>query len=301
MRIRANKALSVGSILAAGCLWGSMGFFVRTLNRDGLSSMQIVEIRCIVTALLTLCGTVLCCPGRLRIKVRDIWCFIGTGICSVLFFNFCYFRAITVLPISVAAVLLYTAPVFVTILSVWLFKEKLHTRKILAMVLAVAGCVLVSGVWQAFGAVDWSASGLLLGLGAGFGYALYSIFSRFAINRGYHPLTVTVYTFLFASLGGLGLTDWSGIGTAVQNGGFSSVAFWVVYAVLTTVLPYLLYTYGLCRIENSAASVIASIEPVTATVLGLVLFSESPTWQAWIGILLVLTAVFLLSRKGEAR
>lgn len=298
MHKKSKRLLPTLSVLAAGCLWGSMGLFVRTLGAQGLPSMAIVCIRSLVTAALTALFCALFCRQRLRVRLRDLWCFAGTGLCSVLFFNFCYFHSMTVLPLSAAAVLLYTAPVFVTVLSAWLFKERITLRKVAAMVLALLGCVLVSGVLGALGGAAFGAEGVLAGLGAGFGYALYSIFSRFAINRGYHPLTVTVYTFVFASLGSLLLADAAPIGQAVQSGGVQAVLFWVFYAVVTTVLPYLLYTYGLFHIDNSTASVIASVEPVMATLLGLLVFAEVPSVAAAIGMVLVLAAVTVLA-KGE--
>ena len=299
MKQKSKQALAVLCVLASGCLWGSMGVFVRHLNAAGLSAMQIVEIRSIITAVLTLAGTALIRPQLLRIRLRDLWCFAGTGLCSVLFFNFCYFRAMEYMSLSAAAVLLYTTPVFVMLLSALLFREKLSWRKAGACALAVGGCVLVSGV--AGGQTDWSVAGLLLGLGAGFGYALYSIFSRFAINRGYTAVTITVYTFLFAALGGIPLTDFGPVAQTLRTDGAAAVGFWLLYAVLTTVLPYLLYTYGLHGVENSAASVIASIEPVVATLLGLMFFAEWPTPAAVAGMGLVLAAVCLLSLHRRGR
>ena len=299
MRAKNKRALAVLCVLAAGCLWGSMGVFVRHLNAAGLSAMQIVEIRSVITAVLTLAGTAIFRPRLLRIRLRDLWCFAGTGLCSVLFFNFCYFRAMEYMSLSAAAVLLYTAPVFVMLLSALLFREKLSWRKAAACALAVGGCVLVSGV--AGGGTVWSAAGLLLGLGAGFGYALYSIFSRFAINRGYTAVTVTVYTFLFAALGGIPLTDFGPVAQALRAGGAATAGFWLLYAVVTTVLPYLLYTYGLHGVENSVASVIASVEPVVATLLGLLFFTEVPGPAAVIGMGLVLAAVCLLSLHRRGR
>ena len=78
-------------IVSAGILWGSMGLFVRRLNGLGLASMEIVALRSVVTAVLMLLF-LLCFDRRLlQIKWKDIWCFFGTGVCSILFFNFCCF------------------------------------------------------------------------------------------------------------------------------------------------------------------------------------------------------------------
>ena len=117
------KKLAFVFILAAGILWGSMGLFVRRLNSMGLASMDIVALRAAVTLVVLLLYMVLFRRKLLKIRLRDLWCFLGTGICSIVFFNLCYFKAITLTSLSVAAVLLYTAPVIVMVLSYFLFRE----------------------------------------------------------------------------------------------------------------------------------------------------------------------------------
>ena len=170
------------SVITAGCLWGLMGLFTRTLATYGVDSTGAIVLRCGIAALLFAVTLFVRDPKQLRIRLKDIWCFIGTGICSLLFFTYCYFQAITIMDLSTAAVLLYTAPSIVMILSLILFHERITVQKLIALVLAFAGCCLVSLVG---GEHKLSTVGILYGLGAGFGYALYSIFGRCAIDRGY--------------------------------------------------------------------------------------------------------------------
>lgn len=301
MREKRTKPLSsglcAGLVVAAGCLWGTAGLFVRHLNAIGLTAMTIVLLRSAVTALL-LSLVVLCVrPQLFRIRLRDLWCFLGTGIVSVLFFNFCYFSTIQLSSMAVAATLMYTSPVFVMLLSLCLFGERITVRKLVALALAVAGCVLVSGVLGSGGALTPQV--LLLGLGSGLGYGLYGIFSHYALQRGYHSLTVTVYTFLFATLGGLPFLQPAQIRTAVAADGGWLLLWLLCYAVINTVLPFLLYTAALTGMETSKAAVIASVEPVMAALLGLVVFHEVPSLAAAAGILLVLVAVLVLNLGGS--
>ena len=295
---RLSPGLCAAFVAAAGCLWGTTGLFVRHFNAVGLTAMNIVELRGIITAVVMVALTLCIDPQLLRIRLRDAWCFLGTGLFSILFFNFCYFQTIQTSSMAVAATLLYTSPVFVMVLSLWLFGEKLSLKKIAALALALTGCVLVSGVLTGGGL---TLQGFMLGMGAGLGYALYSIFSRFALLRGYHSMTITSYTFIFSTVGGLFFIDLPAIREAVAADGLSLVWLLIAYAVVTTVLPYILYTVGLTGVENSKASVIASVEPVMAALLGLVAFHEIPDLPAVIGILLVLTAVVVLnvSQKKE--
>lgn len=287
------KKLAFVFILAAGILWGSMGLFVRRLNSMGLASMDIVALRAAVTLVVLLLYMVLFRRKLLKIRLRDLWCFLGTGICSVVFFNLCYFKAITLTSLSVAAVLLYTAPVIVMVLSYFLFRERLTGRKILALIMTAAGCVLVTGVLSEADRISWT--GLLTGLGAGLGYALYSIFGRYALERGYHSLTITFYTFFIAAAVSLLLSNGPRVATVVfQSAGM--LAFCCVFGILCTVVPYLIYTIGLKYTENSKASIIASIEPVTATVLGVAVFHERITLAEIAGIALVISALAVCSR-----
>ena len=98
--------------------------------------------------------------------------------------------------LSAAAILLYTSPIWVTLLSALLFYEKLTAAKLAALCMAFGGCVLVSGL----GGGGLTLRGLLLGLGAGLGYGLYSILGSIALRR-YSAFTVTALTFLIAALG----------------------------------------------------------------------------------------------------
>ncbi len=283
------------AVVAAGCMWGSMGLWVRRFSAEGLGSMQILALRAVVA--VAALGIFLPIYNRelLRVRLRDLWCFFGTGVCSLLFFGYCYNQTILLTSLSVAAILLYTAPVIVTVLSFFLFKEAMTRRKLLALLLAFAGCVLVTGVLEGAHAV--SALGILTGLGSGFGYALYSIFSRFALERGYHPLSVTFYTFVFTFVGALPLTDWAPIlGFAVKQPG--NLLYSIAYGIVTTALPYILYTLGLRYVETSRASIMATVEPVVATLIGVFVLRERMTGMNAAGVLLVLVALVVLARDG---
>lgn len=289
------KKLAPIFVLLAGILWGMMGIYVRRLNAAGFTTIEIVAVRSVVTALLLFLVLFFYNREMLKIRIRDIWCFIGTGILSIVFFNYCYFKAITMTSLSVAAVLLYTAPAIVMILSAVFFHEKITAVKLISLVATFIGCILVTGLVGSTESLK--AAGILVGLGAGLGYALYSIFSRFALERGYHSLTISFYTFVFASIGVLPLADVQKIyGACVEDIGM--LGFYLVFALVSTVIPYILYTLGLTALENSKASIIASVEPVAATVLGIVLFHEKMTVNNAIGIVLVLGAIVICTDKS---
>lgn len=278
------------AVLAAGCLWGSMGIFVRRFDSCGVSSMSIVAVRAVFTAVILAAVLFIFDRQLLKVRLKDLWIFIGCGLCSLVFFNFCYFKAITVMPLSVAAILLYTSPIFVMIFSAVFFKEKFTVRKVIAAGISMIGLCFVTGAFSDAGAV--SLKGLLLGLGSAVGYALYSIFSRFAINRGYSPLTMTFYPFVTAAVGSLILADTESV-AEMYKASPMMILFSVLFAAAVSVAPYFLYSWGLKGLENGKAAVIACAEPVAAAVFGVVCFGETLSVMNIAGIVLVLAGIAL--------
>ena len=293
-----NNKTVIGTILIiiAGCFWGSMGIFVRRLGIYGFSSIQIVSIR--VTLAAVIFALVLFIKDRkgFKISLRDIPLFLGLGFGSILFFTICYFTAITMMSLSTAAILLYTSPVWIMLMSIMFFHEKLDRRKITALILAFFGCVLVSGI----SGEGISLAGLFVGLGSGIGYGLYSILGTIALRK-YSPYTVTAYTFIFAAVGSWFICrpiDIFSKFSEAEDMGFL-IVLCCLTALITAVIPFLAYTLGLKSVEASKAGIIATIEPMVATMIGIVVFDEPLTIMSGMGILLILSAVIALNLKHK--
>ena len=285
------------SILAAGSLWGLMGIFVRTLGSLGISSTGAVTVRCCVAAVLFAAVIFATGARQLRIRLKDIWCFLGSGLCSMLFFTYCYFSSMEYIGLSMAAILLYTAPAIVIILSRVIFGERLTGIKLAAVIMAFAGCCFVSG----FGVgASFSLRGFLLGLGAGLGYALYTIFARLAMDRGYSNNTYNFYTCLIAGLGSCLIWD-PAVCFPVMFASWGNLLFCLLTGLVSYFIPYTLYAYGLRGTENGKASIMASVEPVVATLVGLIVYGEGLTLSGGAGIILVLGAVVLLNVGGKRK
>ena len=284
------KKFAPGLVIMAGILWGSMGIFVRRFEAYGLESLDIVAVRAITTTIILFCFLLFYNRSLLKIKIKDLWCFLGTGILSIVFFNYCYFKAITMTSLSVAAVLLYTAPAFVMILSYFLFQEKFTGRKVCALVLTFVGCVFVTGIIGSSQSLE--GKGILIGIGAGLGYALYSIFGRFALDKGYNSFTISFYTFFIAALGVLPICDFEKV-VRVSCSGIKMIGLALLFGFLSTVLAFLLYTAGLKNMDNGKASILASVEPVAATLIGVIFYKETLSVGELFGIVLVLGAIVL--------
>ena len=272
-----------------------MSLFVNYFNNAGIRTVSMVFVRRLITSLFMVLCLAIFNPRLLKIKMRDLWCFLGNGLLSLLTFSFCYFKAIEKSSAATAAVLLYTAPVIVMIFSVFFFKEKVTASKIIACAAAVCGCVLTSGI---IGGGKFSTRGLIYGLCAGFCYALYSIFTRFAMNKGYHPLTVIAYSFSAALLGCLPFTDIPGTFSKV-TANLTIASITVLMGFVSSVIPYFMYTTSLKYIESSKASIIASVELAVAALTGYFAFGQNPGIAGTIGIVLVFSAVIILNIKPK--
>ena len=277
-------------VFAAGSLWGIISLFLKPMLNLGFSQIQTVTLRCLIAAAVLGVYMLIKDKSLFRFKLRDIWCFLGTGLVSLMFFSICYFYSMTYNGVCVAVILLYTSPVFVMLLSLPLFKEKITYKKLIAVVLTVAGCVFVSG---AAGGQSIGFVGIVLGICSGLGYALYSIFSRYALQRNYNSMTISFYTFLFCGLGCLPFASPVSMALSLSP---KAVLYSLGLGVVCCVMPYILYTKGLEYVDNTRASVIVAVEPVVASLIGVFVYNESVTAVKLLGVALVLSAVVICSK-----
>lgn len=279
---------AAASILAAAALWGIIGVWNRRLMAGGLSPYSIVVVRNCGGLVLLLAVMALRDRSVFHVERQHLKYFFGTGVVSVVLFTVCYFSCQEICSLAVASILLYTAPAIVVVLSAILWRERVTKKKLLALGLTLVGCALVCGVFS--GSLTVTGGGIALGLGAGFFYALYSIFGRYALAH-YGPMTVTVWTFVFAGVASLALVRPAEL-AALDQPSLALTAVGLV--VCSTVLPYILYTRGLARVEAGKASILASLEPVVASVAGVVLFGEPLSPLTATGIVCVLLGVYIL-------
>lgn len=287
-----NKKTAGMCVAGAGVLWGIISLFVNPLGAFGVSSMEMGFLRFFVCAVVMLLAVLLVNPSLLKIKLRDAWVFLGSGVLSLTFFSWCYFTTMITAEVSVAVSLLYTSPVWVMIFSALLFKEKLNAKKLIAIIATVAGCFCVSGMLS--GAQTLTVKSFFIGIGAGIGYALYSVFGRIAIEKDYGSMTITFYTFLFAAFGFAFFVKPSEL---VQKcvAEPKIIALSIASAILCGVMPYVLYTIGLKHLEASSAAIIVAVEPLVGCLIGFIVYKESAGVLKIIGIALILGSIVLLN------
>ncbi|MBO5060403.1 MAG: EamA family transporter [Clostridia bacterium] len=286
-----KKFPSISILIAAG-LWGLTGLFVRKLNTSGLDNMQLLFFRSSITAVTMSVYLLLTDKSQMKINPKDWWYFFGTGILSFALFGFCYFYTISHASMSVAAILLYTSPFFVMLMASVFFREKITAAKIIALIMAAAGCFMICGTDHN---VSLTPFVIFTGIASGFCYALYSIFGRVALKK-YSSATVTAYTFIFAAIGSMFVVDFPQI-YSVMTVNPQAIMLTVIFSFISAVFPYIFYTNGLKYVDAGKASIMATFEAVVAAISGIIAFGESITLIGIIGIVFVLSAVGVLNKK----
>jgi drug/metabolite transporter, DME family len=278
-------------ITIAASLWGIIAIFVKGLADIGFTPMEIVAIRVTVAFMMLFIIGISFFRHQLKVKIKDVPLFIGSGIFSIVFFNWCYFTTINHMNLSLAVILLYTAPAIVVVFSRILFKEKLTSKKLIAVIGTLLGCIFITGIGSN-STGDITFLGLITGLGSGLGYALYSIFGKIALRK-YQTFTINIYTFLCATLFLLPITTlWNKLNLLLQV----ETLFWALgLGLLPTVIAYFLYTKGLEKIESSKAAIIATVEPIVATVLSVFLYNEGMSILQMIGTGMIFSSVIIVN------
>jgi drug/metabolite transporter (DMT)-like permease len=283
------------AILAAGILWGVIGLFTRRLTALGVTSQGLLIIRSGGCGLLFTVLALIKDPKLLKIRWQDAWLFFCFGILSTLFFTYCYYQSIILGSLAAACTLMYSAPVFVMLISLFAFHEHFSRRKLVALVFSVAGCCLVSGIWE--DGATLSLPGVVYGLFAGIGYAFYSVCIKALNNRGYHTLTINAYGWILCTLGGLILWGTAPAAPMFSDGHTAALCLGLI--VISGFLPAMLYSFGLQKEEAGKGAVMASVEPVMAALVGFLVFHETPSLLGFTGIVLVLSAVVILNTGGH--
>ncbi len=281
--------------LIAGFLFGSGGVFVRTLMGYGMSNATVLFTRVFIAAIILLLFLLFYNKSLLKIKIKDLPIFIGTGILGMMSLNLCFNAAIKTLSLSLATVLLSTAPVFVVILAGIFFKEKVTSKKVICMLIVIAGCVFASGLVDSPQGAVGSLTGIFIGAGSAFFYSLYSIFSRVATNRGYHTYTVIFYSVLLISIVLAPFIDWNLIGGFVVEAPAKNILFLIMHSLCASVVPYVCITMSLLYMEAGKVSILASGgEPATAVLWGIVFYREIPTVLIIVGIVITVVGLAAL-------
>ena len=277
-------------VLGAAALWGSLGLFGRLAFDHGATPLQVGSVRATL-AFLGVLPLALLRPRALRVRRDHLPRLLGYGAVGVGFFYYIYLVAVDRLPLAVAAALLYTAPAFVLAIAWALRWEPVRLGRLLPLAMVLAGAFLVTGAFRALDSVD--VGGIAAGIASGVAYALYTVLGK-RIRRDYDVLTTIFYAYgVGAVVLAVVAPPWAVFAAFPQ-----AVPLLLLMGLGPTLLAALLFYGGIRWIEASTASMLATIEPVVAAMIGLAWLGELLPISTVVGTAFILGAAVLLRPAG---
>ena len=280
-------------------MFGSSGVFVRTLLQNGIDQTTLLFLRFSIAIIPILIAILLTDKKLFKIDKSDIPLFVVCAIC-IIGLNLCYNESMNSLSLSLAAVLLSLSPIYVLIFAYFLFKEKITSKKLICMAMAIFGCILMTGALET-NLESIPLFGILLGIGAGLFWAIYIMASKKLIENGNHTYTILIYSIVFISIALIPFTDFSQIGDFISISPALAILFLILHSTFSFALPYILSTLSLNYMDSGVSSIMLSgAEPFAALVFGLVIYSEIPSILMFCGFIITVIAMMLLSRKESS-
>lgn len=281
----------------------------RVIQAAGVDSMTLTTTRCTGTALVLL-AFVLARGERLHLPRgwREIAVVIGFGVTGVALVQYLYFVAIDRLPVGIALLLEFTAPVLVALFARFVYREPVRDRMWVGIACSLGGLAMVAQVWDGL-ALD--LVGVLAGLGAAVSLATYFLLGEHSVGSDppLHVLTeafivATVFWNLVQPVTGLWRTDLMSprpLGGTLDH---LQAPVWLLIAwmvLLGTVAPFLAELSALRHLSATEVTLIGMLEPVGAAVLGWLWFSERLGPVQVLGIAVVLVGIGLAQTARIAR
>lgn len=271
-------------VIIASLAFGFLGIFGKLAFQNNVSVGELLTFRFFLATLLLWVWLFLFKRSLITISKQQLMTSALLGIFGYALFSTLYFEAVQGLSVALAALLLYTYPIWVTLFSA-IFKLEKITPKDWAILL-VASLGLVCVLWGNIEASNLLS--LFLGLGSGLFYALYILASG-KYQKNIKPITSTLYVITFCTLA-LALFHRPDI-VHFLNLGPKALGAVVGLTFICTILPLTLILAGLQKLKSSEAALITMIEPITAVVMAQVIFNERMSFIQLIGALLILTSL----------
>lgn len=291
-----KKLLSVGRLLIIGSsiLWGTALLYSQYILDNGMQSTDLVSLKMLFGFITMFLYILFKDKSLFRIDKRGLAYAAVIGLICHALYNLFMFKAVEYTSISTTVTLLYTSPIFVTILSRIIFKEKITSKKTIALVFAVIGSWLtVTG--GSLKSLNFNPIGVFYGLGAGLFYGTMTIINKFIVDD-YEEVTLLTYTFAFAFLFSLVFSNPLAI-FAIEFNPLVYI-FIIMLGVFSTAISYLIYLKGLSfGVESSKASIIATLEVPVSIIGSFLIFNQKLSFWEVIGVLLVLSSIFIINEK----
>lgn len=279
-------------------MFGSSGIFVRTLTQNGIDPTTLLFLRFSIAIIPLLIAILATDKNLFKIDLKDIPLFLVCSLC-IIGLNLCYNHSMNTVPLSLAAVLLSIAPIYVLIIAYFMFGENITSKKLICMILAISGCIMMTGVLE-IDLKNIPSLGILSGIGAGLFWAVYLMASKKSIENGKHTFTILFYSIIFISIALIPFSDFGEISNFISINPMLTVIFLILHSTFSFALPYILSTISLNYMDSGTSSIFLSgAEPFAALIFGLLIYSEVPTPLMFCGFILTIIAMMMLSKTDS--
>ena len=284
--------------ILSGIMFGSSGIYVRTLTQNGIDQTTLLFLRFTIAIIPILIAILATDKKLIKARLSDIPLFLVCAL-SIIGLNLFYNQSMNTVPLSLAAVLLSLAPIFVLIFAYILFREKITKRKLICMVLAIIGCVLTTGILEN-SLSNIPLFGIVSGVGAALFWAIYVMASKKSMENENHTFTILFYAIIFISIVLIPFTNFSQITSFVSINPLMCIIFLVIHSTFSFALPYILSTVSLNYMDSGVSTILISgAEPLAALIFGVLIYSEIPTVLMFCGFILTIIAMMLLTSEKK--
>lgn len=299
-RVDDRIGLGYAMVAVAATLFAVNGTVSKVVLGSGLSSLELTQIRSGGAAIGFLGLLLLFARSTFRVGRRELAFLVVFGITGIGFVQWLYFIAIDHLPVGIALLIQFLGPVLVALFARFVYREHIRRRIWAALVLCIAGLAVVVEFWSG---LAFSTLGITAALGAAFALAAYILMAE-RERKHRDPASLSFYGFLFATLfwaviNPLWQFPWEVLDDTVSLQGNLSehtAPVWILIAfivVVGTMITFTLLTGALRHITATRASIVATLEPVIATVVAWLWLGETFGTAQLIGGAVVLTGIML--------
>lgn len=285
-----TKNMAYGLMVLAALAWGTSGTITVLAIDEGATVNVIALYTEIFSGLMFFLVVLTLDRPSLRMKKEDLLPFFLFSTVTGALFSLAWYNCIDLTSVTTAVVLLCSYPSIVTVASIFMLGERLTLGKAIALPLTFVGCVLVSGAYD-LSLIKVNALGIALGVFVAFGAAVYYIWGKKFLKK-YSSNTVALYFSVMMIPTLLIITDprESLVPTLSAN----AWALVFLIALIPCTIGFFMSMVALKRIEASKASIMASLEPVFAIALAVIIIAEIVEGLQYVGVALTIAGVVIL-------
>lgn len=288
--MKSNDSSVTIIVAIAAIIFGFIGICSRKLTEYGLTPMEISLVRTTLTVLVLFAYIMYKDRSLFKVSKEHIWIFLLAGIVKFLS-DVTFFIAQRDGSLAMATLMQMTAPYFVMVLSFFLFKENLTSNKLITMMTAFIGLLMVCDILNASN--TGSTNAIFAGVASGNFMALYFIGCRITFDKGYKVETAMFWMFVVSMLANLPFADCGLIAEVMVEP--KALGYSLALGVVMTAIPYFIINWAITKISPTAVSVITVLEAVSAAIIGQIFFGENLTPVNILGMSVVLFSIVLMN------